>query len=255
MNPRQKIRLSALVTVFLSLKIFATGVPTIDAASFTALMQQFLTLKEQLQTMKSNVEQITNLKDNFRNQFLGEIDYYESMINNISFRKTATGYIPENASEVLSVIKTGTSSHPAIQGTIERIMNSSEALQELQPGELKTALERSRRQMAYYQAAAEQAYDAAGARQKMAHRLAEKSAKVGNEKEARALGLAMQAQNLVAINDLARQQALAQIKAAQREEEERKMAEKNAALWQKECREAKARAKEFGYKLPYKCNE
>ena len=37
--------------------------------------------------------------------------------------------------------------------------------------------------------------------------------------------------------------------------QKREIEQKNAALWQKECREAKARAKEFGYKLPYKCNE
>lgn len=253
MNPLRKSRLTATAALLLSLNVFASGVPTIDPAAFSALMQQFLTLKQQLQTMKSNVEQITNLKDNFRNQFRGEIDYYESMINNISFRKTASGYIPENASEVLSVVKSGTSANPGIQGTIDRIMNSSDALKALQPGELKTALAQSRRRMAYYQAAAEQSYNAAGAREKMAHELAKKSAKVSNEKEARALGLAMQAQNLVAINDLARQQALAQIKAAQKEEEERKIAEKNAVIFQKECKEIEA----SGWKLEgdYKCDK
>lgn len=239
MNLLRKSRLTATAALFLSVNALASGVPTIDAASFSALMQQFLTLKQQLQTMKTNVEQVTNLKDNFRNQFLGQIDYYESMIDNISFRKIASGYIPENASEVLSVIKSGTSANPAIQSTIERIMNSSDTLKELQPGELKTALAQSRRRMAYYQATAEQSYNAAGARQKMAQELAKKSAEVGNEKEARALGLAMQAQNLVAINDLARQQALAQIKAAQKEEEERKNAEENAKWLQGACQRAK----------------
>lgn len=193
---------------------YASGVPTIDAAALGQLVLEFERLGEQLKTQMENLKQVTETKDNF----LGQIAYYKDLIDNIQFRKTADGYIPVNASEVLAIIKDGMQSeNPEIAKTIDNIMASSPALQELKDDDLKKALENSRREMAYYQAAYQEAYTAAGKRQEMAHELGKKSAEVSNEKEARALSLAMQSEELVATNELARLMAMEQMKKEQEE--------------------------------------
>ena len=83
---------------------YASGVPTIDAAALGQLVLEFERLGEQLKTQMENLKQVTETKDNF----LGQIAYYKDLIDNIQFRKTADGYIPVNANEVLSIINTKT---------------------------------------------------------------------------------------------------------------------------------------------------
>lgn len=210
---------------------YASGVPTIDAAALGQLVLEFERLGEQLRTQMENLQQVTETKDNF----LGQIAYYEELINNIKFRKTADGYIPVNASEVLSIIKDGMQSeNPEIAKTIDNIMASSPALEELKDDDLKKALEKSRREMAYYQAAYQEAYTAAGKRQEMAHELGKKSAEVSNEKEARALSLAMQSEELVATNELARLMAMEQMKREREEMKARNTQEINKLIIQKQ---------------------
>ena len=209
---------------------YASGVPTIDAAALGQLVLEFERLGEQLKTQMENLKQVTETKDNF----LGQIAYYKDLIDNIQFRKTADGYIPVNANEVLSIIKDGMKSeNPEIAKTIDSIMASSPALKELKADDLKKALEKSRREMAYYQAAYQEAYTAAGKRQEMAHELGKKSAEVSNEKEARALSLAMQSEELVATNELARLIAMEQMKKEREEIKERNEEELDKLIIQK----------------------
>lgn len=223
-----------LVTTLLSASMgiaYASGVPTIDAAALGQLVLEFERLGEQLKTQMENLKQVTETKDNF----LGQIAYYKDLIDNIQFRKTADGYIPVNASEVLSIIKDGMQSeNPEIAKTIDNIMASSPALEELKDDDLKKALEKSRREMAYYQAAYQEAYTAAGKRQEMAHELGKKSAEVSNEKEARALSLAMQSEELVATNELARLLAMEQLKREREEMKARNTQEINKLIIQKQ---------------------
>lgn len=228
----------ALLSAALALvvNVGASGVPTIDGANMAQMLVQFRTLTDQLNNMKTNVKMVTDTKDNF----IGQIEYYKNLISNISFTKTAQGYIPNNASEVLAIIKEGLgTSNPKLVARIDEIMKSSPALQELSTGEKKMALEKARREMAYYQAAFEQAYNAAGERQNMAAQLGEQSAKVTNEKEARALALAMQQQNLVAVNDVAKILTMEQMRQAKEFEESQKAKEESAKAIQKLCAELK----------------
>lgn len=206
------------ISTFLSLNIsHASGIPVIDASAIAQLVMEFEVLQNQLNTQKNNLKQVTATKENF----IGEIDYYASLINNIEFRKTADGYIPVNASEVLAIIKNGMGTeNPEIAATIDRIMASSPALQELTDSEMKTVLENSRREMAYFQGAYQEAYNAAGKRQEMAVNLGKQSASVENEKQGRALGLAMQSEQIIATNEISRLMALDQMKKAKLETEE-----------------------------------
>lgn len=211
---------TTLLTAALAVSMHANaagGVPTIDGAALASLMQQFVLLNEQLSTMQENLMQTKSTADNF----IGEVQYYRDLISNISFQKIAGGYVSENASEVLEIVRNGMNSkNPAISAKISEIMQSSPALKELEEGKLKQALEKSRREMAYYQAAYEQAYNAANERLQMAAQLGDASGKVQTEKEARALQLAMSQQQLVALNDIARQMAMEKMRDA--EEEQRK---------------------------------
>lgn len=238
----------AVAALGLSFNVYASGVPTVDVASFAALMQQFQTLTQQLSEMKENVNQLTSLGDNFKNQFKGKIDSYLDLINNTSFTKTAEGYLPDNAAEVLAVIKNGTSDNPEIQRTINQIMNDNSSLSKIDEGKLKETLQYQRRRAAAYQANAQAAYNAAVARQKKGQELAEQSASVSSEKEGRALGLAMQAQTNTALNELTKQQALDQIHKAQKDKEEQDKAEEVAAVNQQSCKEY---IKASGLKVDY----
>ena len=207
----------------------AKGIPVIDKTAIAQLIVEFALLKEQLETQQNNLLQVTETKENF----VGEIDYYASLINSVEFRKTADGYIPVNANEVLAIIKNGAAAeNPEISATIDRIMASSPALEELEGDELKGVLENNRRNMAYYQAAYQEAYNAAGKRQEMAVNLGKQSAGVKNEKEGRALSLAIQSEGVVATNEVARLLAVEQMKLAQRETEEQDARELEALIQQ-----------------------
>lgn len=221
---------AVLLTALLSAgAIHAKGIPVIDKTAIAQLIVEFALLKEQLETQQNNLLQVTETKENF----VGEIDYYASLINSVEFRKTADGYIPVNANEVLAIIKNGAAAeNPEISATIDRIMASSPALEELEGDELKGVLENNRRNMAYYQAAYQEAYNAAGKRQEMAVNLGKQSAGVKNEKEGRALSLAIQSEGVVATNEVARLLAVEQMKLAQRETEEQDARELEALIQQ-----------------------
>lgn len=217
------------LSALLSANVHATGIPVIDASAIAQLVMEFMVLQEQLSTQQSNLQQVTETKENF----VGEIDYYANLINSVEFRKTADGYIPVNANEVLAIIKDGMAAeNPEIAATIDRIMAASPALEELTGEELKTVLENSRKNMAYYQAAYQEAYNAAGKRQEMAVQLGQQSASVKNEKEARALGLAIQSEGVVATNEVARLLAMEQMKQSMRETEEQNKKELDSLIMQ-----------------------
>lgn len=227
----KKLRtLFATAILSAALTVHAGGVPTIDAAALGQLVMEFERLGEQLKTQQRNLEQVTETKDNF----IGQIQYYLDLIQNVSFRKVADGYIPENANEVLAIIKDGMAAkNPEIAKTIDDIMASSPALKELEEGELKKTLEKSRREMAYYQAAYQEAYNASNERIKKAHELGEKSAEVSTEKEARALALAMQSEELVATNELSRLMSMEQMRKQEEELEKRNKEEMEELIKQK----------------------
>lgn len=224
----KKLALSAALATCFGGNAFASGIPVIDAAAIAQLVMELQNLQQQLNTQRQNLKQVTATRENF----IGEIDAYSGMINSIEFRKTADGYIPVNVNEVLSVIRSGNSDNPEITATIDKIMSSSTALYLLEDQELQSALENSRRNMAYYQAAYNEAYNSAGKRSEMAVNLGKQSATTTDEKQRDALSLAIQSENVVAVNEVARLLAMEQMKKHEAEEQQQNRKELDSFIMQ-----------------------